>query len=114
MLTGRVSDLKGERMYRHGDVLLMKAELPEGSTEQVRSKRVVLAEGEATGHSHDVITKEMPAITFLAPDGEMYLELQEDAQLVHQEHAIIDLPVGMWWVIHQREYTPERLQRVRD
>lgn len=99
---------------------------------------IVLALGEVTGHSHQVIgigvdTDLVPAAQFFEePDGRRVLLVDRPCQLVHQEHGLIQLdpakPVqvrqgdvlltplgnGAWEVIRQREYSPQEIRNVAD
>lgn len=103
------------RHYRQGDVFLVQASgLPKGAREvEPENGRVVLAHGEVTGHHHS-----LPAVGVKlwectdSPD--RYLEVEEPASLVHQEHAEIPLPIGTYRVVQQREYSPEEIRRVKD
>jgi hypothetical protein len=79
--------------------------------------RVVLAYGEVTGHAHAIADND---VELFAPGeatvlAERYLRVgSAGAVLVHEEHAPIELPAGDYEVRHQREYSPESLQRVLD
>jgi hypothetical protein len=95
-------------MYRQGDVLIIRVEgLPQGLDDIPRDNGdVVLAYGEATGHRHAIKSK---AVRF-GRDKESaarFLDIQEDeAKVVHEEHAPIVLPRGQYQVVTQREYEP--------
>ena len=90
--------------FRQGDVLLIEVdEIPEAATAEPRSGRIVLAEGEATGHAHAI--HERDARTFTYRD-QRYLLTRSKAQLVHEEHGPIEVPSGTWRVVIQREYEP--------
>jgi hypothetical protein len=90
--------------FRQGDVLLVAVEaLPEGATPERRTGRIVLAEGEVTGHAHAI--EERDARAFMH-GGERYLLTRSIAQLVHEEHAPIEVPPGTWRIVIQREYEP--------
>ncbi len=90
--------------FRQGDVLLIEVtDIPTDATAEPRSGRIVLAEGEATGHAHAI--HEADARTF-THNGERFLLTTSKAQLVHEEHGPIDVPEGAWRVIIQREYEP--------
>src|SRR5262245_24695823 len=90
--------------FRQGDVLLVAVEaIPEGASLERRSGRIVLAEGEVTGHAHAIAEPDARTFTF---DGQRYLLTKSIAQLVHEEHAPIELPAGSWRVVIQREYEP--------
>ncbi|MEX1336107.1 MAG: hypothetical protein AB1Z66_12490 [Candidatus Limnocylindrales bacterium] len=89
---------------RQGDILLVAVPgIPDGARQQPRTGRIVLAEGEATGHAHAI--HEPDARTFVHA-GVRYLLTRSRAQLVHEEHAPIDVPPGRWRVVQQREYEP--------
>ena len=90
--------------FRQGDVLLVEvAEIPEEAQPESRSGRIVLAEGEATGHAHAIHEPDARAFTH---DGERFLLTRSKAQLVHEEHGTIEVPDGAWRVVIQREYEP--------
>ena len=98
-------------LFRHGDVLIQKvASIPK---EAKRLKHRTLAHGELTGHSHQI--KERDAVALWQADRELFLEVEaRQATVVHQEHAAIEIPQGVYRVWRQREYTPERIVVVRD
>ena len=98
-------------MWRHGDVFIAPVDsIPAGAVERPQT---VLAEGEATGHSHRVA--EPGAAVLLEKDGKLYLRVTADeATVVHQEHHAITLPRGEYRVWQQREYSPEAIRTVRD
>jgi len=99
--------------------------------------RVILAEGEVTGHCHEVQAVDpdvdIPAADFFEePDGRRVLLVTRPCVLTHQEHGRIaldpDRPVqvrqgevllhpltpGVWAVQQQREYQPEAVRMVAD
>ncbi len=91
--------------FRQGDVLLQRVtKLPEGARPVEWDKRVVLAYGEVTGHAHAISTQ---YATMYMWKGDRLLEVKSGAKLVHEEHATIALPEGVYKVIQQREYVPE-------
>ncbi len=98
-------------LYRHGDVLLADVpEIPEGAR---RRPGLVLAYGEATGHSHRVEPDEAAELFEL--DNVLYLRVSGPiARLVHEEHAPIALYSGSYRVWRQREYTPREIRAVVD
>lgn len=103
-------------MYRQGDVLIIPVQdIPDGAKPIAReSGRLILAHGEATGHAH-VVEGEA---TFLAADIEdlerRFLRVEEEAEVVHDEHDAIVLPPGDYEVVRQREYAPEAPRMVAD
>ena len=92
-------------MVRQGDVLLVPiAQIPTAAQVQPRQGRLVLAEGEVTGHAHAI--QQGDARTYTTADGSRYLLAKSRAQLIHEEHAPIDIVPGAYKVVIQREYVP--------
>jgi hypothetical protein len=91
--------------YRQGDVLLVKVDkLPEQARPVEWEDRVILAYGEVTGHAHALSTEQVKMYTW---KGDRLLDINSTAKLVHEEHATIVLPAGVYRVVQQREYVPE-------
>ena len=94
------------QLYRQGDVLLIRTDQPQqkGSrSERDGRDRIVLAEGEVTGHAHAIAD---PEATFWEGVREAFLEVTAEVgvDLVHEEHAPIHLPQGWFKVVRQREF----------
>jgi hypothetical protein len=102
-------------IYRQGDILLRRVrEIPEGlQAVPLEGGRVILAHGEVTGHCHAVIGD----VEFLAADLEdleqRFLRVEQEAQVVHDEHDTVTLPPGSYEVIRQREYTSADMEPMR-
>lgn len=98
-------------LCRHGDLLIQTvSELPK---DVQRLRHRTLAHGELTGHSHQI--RESKLVALWQSASELFLEVEAPhATVVHQEHAPIELPQGIYRVWRQREYTPERIVVVRD
>jgi hypothetical protein len=102
--------------FRQGDVLIQPVdEIPAGlQPVPLDNGRVILADGEATGHAHAVEGD----VQFLAADladlEERFLRVETEAHVVHEEHGTIALPPGNYRVRRQREYAPERPTYVAD
>jgi hypothetical protein len=96
------------RPLRQGDILLVPIEkMPDGLTEVPRENgRIVLAEGEATGHLHAI---KAPEASFRAEDLEeiegRFLAVEAEVALEHPEHDTIVLEPGAYEVRRQREYS---------
>jgi hypothetical protein len=98
--------------YRQGDVLLMKLSEDEARALRLKERaratkgRVILAHGEATGHSHSVdgARASLHELRF----GERYLTILAPTELTHEEHAPISLDPGFYRVVRQREFVPTR------
>ena len=111
---------------RQGDVLLVRLEqtpeqfLAESGRRVDRLARdrgrLVLAEGEATGHAHVIESEEAE----LFAEDEELLDPGETAELFllvhgaapvpleHEEHAPLAVPPGVYRVVRQREYRDPR------
>lgn len=120
------------KMYRHGDVLLIKVDgLPDIPLKKKKGK--VILEGEVTGHAHrlkgnakilgiaqDIADKANEPIYVI--DGEDikgtgiigYAVIDGDTDLVHEEHKTITLPTGIYQIRRQREYDENTIRFVQD
>jgi hypothetical protein len=100
------------KVYRQGDVLLAEATIDlSEATRKESGERIILAEGEVTGHSHS-----MPAasVTAYSSGGRDVIVIEEKALLTHPEHDAIEVAPGQYWVVRQREYAPGEIRRVAD
>lgn len=112
--------------YRQGDVLIETiAKIPTTAKKQKRSREVILAHGEVTGHHHKLEARDPAnwwkegeiAPTLEKPStlaGEIFLALPAGGAVTHDEHSTITLPPGKYRVIRQREYSPEEIRNVAD
>ena len=97
--------------YRHGDVMVEKVKsIP---TNAKKLNHLTLAHGEVTGHSHQIKPRKNAEL-YNAPSGLFLKVTAESADLVHEEHATIALPKGIYRVWRQREYSPEEIRIIRD
>lgn len=117
---------KQRNHYRQGDVLIeLINEIPAKAVQQKKSRRIILAHGEVTGHHHVLETRdpadwwkegEIP-VTNEKPStlaGELFVSLPHGGAVKHQEHSKIELPKGNYRITRQREYSPERIRNVAD
>jgi hypothetical protein len=97
------------RIYRQGDLLFREVnKIPGGFAD---SRNPVILEGEATGHKHKLVG----GVVFRASyHREMYIRVENGGRIVHEEHATLVLPSGIYQVIRQREYSPYRNVNVTD
>ena len=96
-------------MKRQGDILIVKiSSIPENATKR---KSRVLAEGEATGHLHELDSGEV-----YEKDGVLYFRVSNEkpSTLLHPEHKVIIFEPGAYKVVQQREYKPRGWVSVRD
>jgi hypothetical protein len=92
---------------RQGDVLLIPVDrIPDDAFVVEFGSRIVLAEGEATGHAHAVLGEGVELVE--ADDETRYVEVigPRPAKLVHEEHETISLQPGAYEVRRQREFVP--------
>lgn len=100
---------------RQGDILIISVDgIPDEAAEngRVAHQPIVLALGEATGHSHTIVTPEVK--WFGNMDTVQYVQSDNPFEVVHQEHATLCLPPGSYVVVRQVEYTPAEIRRVLD
>jgi hypothetical protein len=98
-------------MWRQGDIYVARVKsVPKGAR---ALPHCVLAEGEATGHSHRVAQPGVARL-FHAGDSHFLDVTAGSATVVHDEHGPISLPRGVYRVWRQREYTPQAIRLVRD
>jgi len=109
-------------VYRHGELLIKSARQDaekfisnfgkakkgadgSGGISVKKLNHSILAEGEATGHKHEVVEGE---IDLFEVEGTLYLRVKsEEAKLAHPEHKTIAIQKGTYEIDHQREYVPE-------
>src|SRR4051812_31466572 len=101
------------RCYRQGDVVLREIKkLPKPA--EMYFGMPVLAVGEQTGHSHRL---EGGKVQMYTRAGTRYIEVLEQADLVHEEHQTIKIPPGTYAQHQEREYNygdPQKIQLVFD
>ena len=96
-------------MKRQGDLLIVK--IDSFPTDVTKRDSRILAEGEATGHMHELDLGEV-----YEKDGVLYFKVPEGetATLNHQEHGAMTFETGEYKVIKQREYEPNGWRYVAD
>lgn len=100
------------KCYRHGDVILREVESVPSDAKKREAKQLVLAEGEVTGHAHQVSGGVGALFDY---DDKVYLRIESEiGALTHEEHAKIELPAGSYEVFIQKDYTPKGWEKVVD
>jgi len=92
------------KIYRQGDCNLIPTELEiTKEFEEVKAVdgRTVLALGEVTGHYHSIPATKSKQFKLGSKE---YVKVTKPAQLTHQEHFPVNLPVGTYEKIIAREY----------
>ena len=89
---------------QQGDVLIKKVEMDLEGYEKVGRKegRLILAEGEATGHMHAIDDND--AYLYISKAGELYLLVEEEVTLKHEEHDSQSISKGIWKIDRVKEY----------
>jgi hypothetical protein len=113
-----------EELYAQGDLLLERVadRSPSGTiVENVEAGPIIVAEGEASGHSHafydrvtmfrdDRLARDIPTGLYV---GHVRIEAPS-ARLQHEEHGTLTLPQGTYRVRRQREFQPQDARIVVD
>lgn len=104
-------------IIRQGDVILIPiTEVPSNTTPVARrGGRLILAEGEVTGHAHAITDKSCELVTTEGA-AELYLLVHgsEPVALLHEDHATVTIPAGTYERRILREYSPEATRPVQD
>ena len=110
-------------VIRQGDILLIRTRsIPDGVVPVDRDARgrVILAEGETTGHCHAILDDRVTLFRQADMDemADRFLRVEagepEAVELVHEEHSTLLIDAGDWILRRQREYAPEAPVYVAD
>lgn len=94
-----------ENQFRQGDVILSPVDaLPVDAVEIKTNGRVVLREGEATGHAHAFYGRNTVQL-YETPRKERFLRVVQVDALSHEEHSKIDAPPGVYRLPTQTEWS---------
>ena len=99
-----------KEMRRQGELIIKPCEKAEGK----KLDHLILAEGEVTGHKHEITHGKAE---LYEKNGTMYLKIiSDEAELTHPDHKTLALPQGTYEVIKQREYQvgEEKYREVKD
>ena len=101
--------------YRQGDILFVKQdEKPSGNIiPRDPHNRIVVAEGEATGHAHAIHEENVTMYRDEVLD-RAWVVVDGTADVVHEEHDTVTLDAGTWTVVYQRQYVRGQVRRVLD
>lgn len=100
--------------YRQGDVFITEIDEKDIPQEAYKQKakpedgRLILAEGEATGHNHSISSRAGDLLGW-SNASVRYLRLTQDTELLHQEHNKIRLTKGFFKVEIQRTFPDHRV-----
>ena len=98
--------------YRHGDVGLVRISKIPSTAKRCSGSKRVLAEGETTGHKHVMQGKD---VVFYEDNGQVMVQVENEAELTHEEHGKIEVDAGTYLVVKQVDVSPLQVVRlVRD
>lgn len=113
-MTYIIKEMPGDQA-RQGDVFIVRSSRSAEGLEEISNPKedIILAHGEATGHAHRI--REEGNVLYKDPkSNNIYLAVNNDSALTHEEHDGIKLRPGLYRVIKQRQYTPGRIVSVAD
>src|SRR3990167_524786 len=90
-------------IIRHGDVLLIPAQLPVSAKKVKSVTSFVLAEGETTGHRHVLTAEPTQLIDIYEDGGKTYIVPHGMGTLTHQEHGTLTVLPGTYVLGAERE-----------
>jgi hypothetical protein len=102
--------------FRQGDVLITPATIP-ATAKRRTMKQIVLAEGEATGHCHQVkdpVGRCTPYVDESNGEPVLYLRVRKATPVVHEEHDTAVLEPGEYVVRRQVEFWLDEVRQVMD
>ena len=102
--------MSNQTSYRQGEVLLIKE-----TSEVVFGDELstVLAEGEITGHKHEIIDGKVFGRQYWG-SGTHFVVSNGKTTLIHPEHGPVKIDKGVWRVRIQREYSESENINVAD
>jgi len=91
-------------LFRQGDIYIEAVRcVPAGA---IKRQGTLLIDGELTGHRHRI--RDVRSAQIFESGDQLYVDVLSDrAEIVHEEHAPIELNRGVYRVWRQREYDPE-------
>lgn len=100
-----------KRLFRNGDLLIREIDAIPKDAKRVKTN--ILALGESTGHTHQLIGE---CKVFENKEGKKFFQSNEELELIHQEHKPITIEAGTFEVLIEREYSPfdEEIRQVQD
>jgi len=98
-----------KNLGRQGELLIKRMNKKEvlASNTLKKLNHRVLAEGEATGHKHELTTGTLYNTSW---GNKLFIELDTPAELKHPEHNTLDISRGFFEVITQREFNDIRVR----
>ena len=92
------------KQYRQGDFLIEDVDqLPADAKPQTRLRRLVVAQGEATGHHHVLLPSREDMDWWQNAAGDIYVRSAEAGRLVHEEHGTIEILTDAQFIVCRRQ-----------
>ena len=85
-------------LLRHGDLLLKTIETLPKNAKKLNTD--TLQEGEVTGHKHRL----QGDFEILIQNNQKFVNAKSQLELVHEEHNTIQIPIGMYVLVQEREF----------
>ena len=96
---GKRGEVGGLGWFQQGDVIIKPVKAVPTDAQPLGTR--VLREGEATGHAH-VATGE--GVQLFIRGEALYMRVPAGTEVVHEEHATITVPPGVYEISAVREY----------
>jgi len=104
------------KQARQGDIFFEEVSEDKVPREGKPLNSLTLAYGEATGHTHAIVspTKLSDLDSVVDEEGNIYVKSAEKILVDHDEHGAVTLEPDTWYCISgQREYDPLAIERER-
>ena len=85
-------------LLRHGDLLLKTIATFPKSAKKMNTD--TLQEGEVTGHRHRL----QGVFEILSQNDQKFVNAKSQLELIHEEHDTIQIPIGMYVLVQEREF----------
>ena len=106
------------QLIQQGDVLIFtNAKLPDDAQEvQPINGRLILAEGETTGHAHAANVMEYPGTKLFKSAQGLFLSVIAPIEIQHEEHKKVRVPAGVHKIGIVQEVDPfaDEVKNVQD
>ena len=113
--------MKSNVQIQQGDVCLERVDLPVGvnlKRVEPRNGRLILVDGEHTGHAHEVRNEDIGGVALLeAEDKRLFLQVEDKpVTVVHPEHGPVTVPPGVFEVgrVYEHDYLRNMRRQVQD
>jgi len=104
--------MKTGEYVQQGDVIIEVSEMPKDCK---KLNHLVLADGEVTGHKHQIIPQGN-LIELYEKNGEMFVKAKNNFKVKHEEHDTIELPEGIYKIrkVQEFDHFENEARNVRD